>query len=179
METHLFRLIFFHFLLTFTDFLATYRIVNNHRGITPRGLINQANHSHINAILQTLLGCPPFYHLVNSIPLRQFKGNTPTIDAMAEFVRQFTVIPWVDTNTRKKKKKDDVEVKLVCDPAFEPSEIYKLWNAARADNNDRHVEAEDFVEFILNKLNDEMLEVYYRISQKFMFLSFLTTHNTL
>lgn len=59
-----------------------------------------------------------------------------------------------------KGNKDDLGSELQCDPAFEPTEIYKLWN----DSRDEHVEgrqedAEEFLSYILNKLNDEMLEV--------------------
>lgn len=46
------------------------------------------------------------------------------------------------------------------DPAFEPTEIYKLWNDSREEHDEgRQEDAEEFLSYILNKLNDEMLEV--------------------
>lgn len=50
---------------------------------------------------------------------------------------------------------------LQCDSAFEPSAIYKLWNLTRSDAEGRQEDAEEFLCFILNKLNDEMLEVSF------------------
>lgn len=58
--------------------------------------------------------------------------------------------------------KDDLAQELQCDPAFEPTEIYKLWNDSREEHVEgRQEDAEEFLSYILNKLNDEMLEVLF------------------
>lgn len=59
-----------------------------------------------------------------------------------------------------KNNKDDLGTDLQCDPAFEPTEIYKLWNDSREEHVEgRQEDAEEFLSYMLNKLNDEMLEV--------------------
>lgn len=68
------------------EFLNTYQIENNSISIQPRGLINRSNYCYINAILQALVACPPFYHLmraIRSLPAaRNSKHPKPFIDAM-------------------------------------------------------------------------------------------------
>lgn len=57
--------------------------------------------------------------------------------------------------------KDDLGVDLQCDTAFEPTDIYKLWNDSREEHVEgRQEDAEEFLSYVLNKLNDEMLEVF-------------------
>lgn len=63
------------------------------------------------------------------------------------------------TRREKAHKKDDNASELQCDQAFEPTAIYKLWNANRSEDEGRQEDAEEFLGFVLNKLNDEMLEV--------------------
>lgn len=59
-----------------------------------------------------------------------------------------------------KGKDEFAGVDLQCDSAFEPTEIYKLWNDSREEHVEgRQEDAEEFLGYVLNKLNDEMLEV--------------------
>lgn len=47
-----------------------------------------------------------------------------------------------------------------CDMAFEPTSIYKLWNDRHAEQIEgRQEDAEEFLSYILNRINDEMLDV--------------------
>lgn len=143
-----------------------YKVDNKSISLRPRGLTNRSNYCYINAILQALLACPPFYNLMKSIPLDapvyRFKTNTPTIDAVVELVREFSNLPNGSRLHRRDKggnKKEDVTFELVCDPSIEPTAIHKLWNSTRNDNEGRQEDAEEFLGYVLNKLNDEMLEV--------------------
>lgn len=73
--------------LKFADFLMKYKVDYSLVSLRPRGLTNRSNYCYINAILQALIGCPPFYNLIKSIPkqitaLMSEKTNTPTIHAM-------------------------------------------------------------------------------------------------
>lgn len=118
----------------------------------------------MNASLQALVACPPFYNLLKAIPQQPFmrvKTNTPTIDAMVELVNEFSQLPPGSRLMRRDKvhKKEDVAYDLVCDPPFEPTTIHKLWNSSRSENEGRQEDAEEFLGYLLNKLNDEMLEV--------------------
>lgn len=149
--------------------MLKYKVDNNSISLRPRGLANRSNYCYINAILQALMACPPFYNLMKSIPLdaptMRFKTNTPTIDAVVELVREFSNLPNGSRlhrhrdNNKGGNKKEDVTFELVCDPSIEPTAIHKLWNSTRNDNEGRQEDAEEFLGYVLNKLNDEMLEV--------------------
>lgn len=59
----------------------------------------------------------------------------------------------------RSSSKDDATV-IQCDQSFEPTQIYKLWNS-RGNNITENLQedAEEFLSYVLNKINDEMLEV--------------------
>lgn len=158
--------------LKFADYLTKYKIDYSTVSLRPRGLMNRSNYCYINSILQALVGCPPFYNLMKSIPkqpsnMSTEKTNTPTINAMMQLISEFSHLPpGVRLNRREKgQKKDDLSGDLQCDTAFEPTGIYKLWNATRADVEGRQEDAEEFLGYVLNKLNDEMLEVIKLIAK--------------
>lgn len=97
-------------------------------------------------------------------PAYRFKTNTPTIDAVVELVREFSNLPNGSRLQRRDKganKKEDVTYELACDTSFEPTAIHKLWNSTRNDSEGRQEDAEEFLGYVLNKLNDEMLEVRF------------------
>lgn len=154
-----------HLKFPFAEFFQKYKVDNSSVSLRPRGLINRSNNCYMNASLQALVACPPFYNLMRSIPLQPIvlraKTNTPTVDAMVELINEFSHLPPGARLTQHKKshKKEDVAYDLVSDQPFEPTGIYKLWNSSRPENEGRQEDAEEFLGFILNKLNDEMLEV--------------------
>lgn len=82
-----------------------------------------------------------------------------------QLVNEFSHLPpgaRLQSNRREKgqKKGDDLSAELTCDPAFTPHAIYKLWNDSRTDVVEgRQEDAEEFLGFVLNQINDEMLEV--------------------
>jgi len=66
----------------------------------------------------------------------------------------------LNKGSQSKGKDEFVGSDLQCDMAFEPTEIYKLWNDSREEHVEgRQEDAEEFLGYVLNKLNDEMLEV--------------------
>lgn len=165
-QTNLLNTNFDILFLLISDFLLKYKVDNTAISLRPRGLTNRSNYCYINAILQALVACPPFYNLMKSMPLDQpglrFKTNTPTIDAVVELVREFSNLPNGSRLQRRDKggnKKEDLIYELVCDPSIEPTAIHKLWNSTRSDSEGRQEDAEEFLGYVLNKLNDEMLEV--------------------
>lgn len=151
-----------HFL---PEFLLKYKVDYSPISLRPRGLTNRSNYCYINAILQALIACPPFYNMVKSLPLDspsfRFKTSTPTIDAMYELIREFCSFPSGVRLSRRERngKKEDMSYELICDPSFEPTAVHKLWNSSRIDVEGRQEDAEEFLGYVLNKLNDEMLEV--------------------
>lgn len=63
------------------------------------------------------------------------------------------------------------DIELVTDSPFEPTIIYKMLNNIRSEIfhvEGRQEDAEEFLGCILNKLNDEMLEVSFHYSKKEM-----------
>ncbi|EDW92766.1 chromatin modification-related protein eaf-1 [Drosophila yakuba] len=139
--------------------------------LRPRGLTNRSNYCYINSILQALLGCSPFYNLLRSIPKQAAvlsEVKTPTVNAMMSFMTNFSSLPSglrlrlnnLNKGAQSKGKDEFVGSDLQCDMAFEPTEIYKLWNDSREEHVEgRQEDAEEFLGYVLNKLNDEMLEV--------------------
>lgn len=147
------------------EFLNTYQIENNSISIQPRGLINRSNYCYINAILQALVACPPFYHLmraIRSLPAaRNSKHPKPFIDAMTALVAEFSTLPVRSKVQRDKTKKDETP-DITTDTPLEPVVIHKMLSLLRSDIfqvEGRQEDAEEFLGCVLNRLNDEMLEL--------------------
>lgn len=147
------------------EFLNTYQIENNSISIQPRGLINRSNYCYINAILQALVACPPFYHLmraIRSLPAaRNSKHPKPFIDAMTALVAEFSSLPLRPKVQRDKTKKDETP-DIATDTPLEPVVIHKILSLLRSDIfqvEGRQEDAEEFLGCVLNRLNDEMLEL--------------------
>jgi ubiquitin carboxyl-terminal hydrolase 10 len=46
-------------------FLKSYALNHKAQSLKPRGLSNRSNWCFVNAIMQALIACPPFYNLVS------------------------------------------------------------------------------------------------------------------
>lgn len=70
--------------ICFLEFLSKYQLNHSSVSLQPRGLCNRSNYCYINAILQALIACPPFYNMLKSLPyqLKKGKSSTPIIDAL-------------------------------------------------------------------------------------------------
>ncbi|ALC43495.1 CG32479 [Drosophila busckii] len=161
----------------YAEFLTRHKTSLTAVSLRPRGLTNRSNYCYINSILQALLGCAPFYNLLRSIPkqaAQQSEVKTPTVNAMMSFMSNFSALPSgsrqrLSNNSKAgqiKGKDEFAGMDLHCDLAFEPTEIYKLWNDSREEHVEgRQEDAEEFLGYVLNKLNDEMLEVVKLIAK--------------
>ncbi|KAH8326953.1 hypothetical protein KR074_009152, partial [Drosophila pseudoananassae] len=155
----------------YAEYLTRHKTYFAPISLRPRGLTNRSNYCYINSILQALLGCSPFYNLLRSIPKQAAvlsEVKTPTVNAMMSFMSNFSSLPSglrlrlnpINKGSQNKGKDEFVGSDLQCDMAFEPTEIYKLWNDSREEHVEgRQEDAEEFLGYVLNKLNDEMLEV--------------------
>lgn len=148
------------------EFLNTYQIENNSISILPRGLINRSNYCYINAILQALVACPPFYHLmraIRSLPAaRNSKHPKPFIDAMTALVAEFSPMPPLRSKVARDKTKKEETPDITTDTPLEPVVIHKILSLLRSDIfqvEGRQEDAEEFLGCVLNRLNDEMLEL--------------------
>lgn len=73
----------------------------------------------------------------------------------------YSQLPYRKWAPREKSKKDDVP-EISRDSAFEPTVILKMLQALRTEMfpvEGRQEDAEEFLSFILNRMNDEMIEV--------------------
>ena len=153
-------------LLRLGDALSGFEICHKNADLQPRRLINKSNWCFIHATLQALLSCPPFYHLMRSLPsnvdLRACQIRTPIIEAMVEFVREFSPLAELPRAARRRDRERAQLRDLALDPAFEPSYIYAMLGRMSSDTfcvAGRQEDAEEFLTCLLNGLQDEMTEV--------------------
>jgi len=88
------------------EHLISYNLKHVATALLPRGLTNRSNWCFVNAILQALLACPPFYNLMKNLPksvidLKTLKSRTPMLDCIAEFVNEFSVLEQMNKNQKK------------------------------------------------------------------------------
>jgi len=144
--------------------LNTYALKHVSTALLPRGLTNRSNWCFVNAILQALLACPPFYNLIKSLSsivvgLKSQKSKTPMLDSIVEFVNEFSVLEQMNKTQKKDKnrKKDDIVTGI----GLEPSYVYKMLLNLEEDTfkvvDGRQEDAEEFLTCLLNGLSDEML----------------------
>ena len=148
---------------TFADFAKKLKELNLKHSLPlliPCGLTNQSNWCYINAILQALLYCPPFYNCMREISeidhIFRPKTATPVIDSFAKF---FTHFMPDETLMRKAKQSnqfnfDDLPKREV----YKPTCIYNvLGNINNECLNGKQEDAEEFLSSVLNVLHEEML----------------------
>ena len=150
-------------LIQLGEYLKNYELNQAPASILPRGLTNRSNWCFVNAILQALLACPPFFNLFNGLPnidgLRQQpQGNskTPMLEAIFKFVKEFKPLEAMSKSSRKDRlrKREDVQV----DVTFEPNYVYTILMEAKTwqVDEDRQEDAEEFLSHLLNVLDEEM-----------------------
>ncbi|KAG0263031.1 hypothetical protein BG011_009428 [Mortierella polycephala] len=113
--------------------------------IQPRGLVNNGNMCFMNAILQPLLHCPPFYNLLMQIGkhvAHSFKSSTPLVDSLIMFLNEFHV---------SKKNQPDYG------PPFVPEYVYDaLRGLKRFDSmKGRQEDCQEFLGYLLDGLHEE------------------------
>merc|ERR1719350_1991512 len=146
-------------------FLRDYSLQHIAPAFLPRGLTNRSNWCFVNAILQALLACPPFYNLMKSLssvihPLKQSKSKTPMLDAVLEFVNEFSVLETQQINKPQKKdknrKKDDIVTGISLEPGYVYNMLLNLEDETFKVVDGRQEDAEEFLSCLLNGLSDEM-----------------------
>jgi len=148
------------------NFLRSYKLNHMAPSFLPRGLTNRSNWCFVNAILQSLQACPPFYNLLKALPITpmglrsgQRKSSTPIIDSVVEFVSEFSTLEVMNKIEKKDKsrKKQDLSV----GNPFEASYVYRMLLNLESETfkvvEGRQEDAEEFLTCLLNGLSDEML----------------------
>jgi len=153
-------------------FLCDYQLNHLSNPLLPRGLINRSNWCFVNSILQALTACPPFYHLLKSLPLTPKmlpgKSKTPMLDSMVEFFSEFSPLEIQEgklgkSNSGGKKDRAKMREDIVTGIGLEPSYVYKMLLNLEADTfnvvEGRQEDAEEFLTCLLNGLSDEILSL--------------------
>ncbi|CBX94939.1 similar to ubiquitin carboxyl-terminal hydrolase 10 [Plenodomus lingam JN3] len=151
---------------TLADVLASFSVDANKKVafIEPRGLVNTGNLCYMNSILQVLLFCAPFYDFLDQVAKRaahSFKSETPLVDAMIMFMRDFKLIDSAASVDQLRLRLKDNELEQYGDP-LTPEYVYDvIKRLPRFDNMKRgqQEDAEEFLGFLLAGLHDECAQL--------------------
>ncbi|KXJ91153.1 hypothetical protein Micbo1qcDRAFT_205162 [Microdochium bolleyi] len=128
--------------------------------LEPRGLINTGNMCYMNSVLQALIFCLPFYDFLDQVSKKaaySFKSETPLIDAMIMFMREYKVIDSavsVDQLRRRLKNEELEQYGESFTPEFVYDAIRKLPRFASMRRGHQQ-DAEEFLGFLLESLHEE------------------------
>ncbi|XP_039755496.1 proline-rich extensin-like protein EPR1 isoform X1 [Pararge aegeria] len=147
------------------EFLSKYQLDNRPVTLLPRGLTNRSNYCYVNAILQALIACPPFYNMLKALPYqtRRGKSSTPVIDSMVELCYEFSPLASATRRGRGEVGAAGAGAPSVpAGPPLDGSSGLRVLRALRpfpGSQEGRQEDAEEFLGCLLNSLNDEMLEL--------------------
>ncbi|KAI0100148.1 hypothetical protein GGR51DRAFT_551648 [Nemania sp. FL0031] len=152
--------------------LRDYQVSNgqNIAFIEPRGLVNTGNMCYMNSVLQALIFCTPFYDFLDQVSKKvahSFKSETPLIDAMVMFLREYKVIESAASvdQLRKKLKHEDLEK---YGDSFIPEFVYdamKRLPRFASMQGGHQQDAEEFLGFLLQALSDECAHVMRNLGE--------------
>ncbi|KAL8829932.1 MAG: hypothetical protein Q9191_001725 [Dirinaria sp. TL-2023a] len=128
--------------------------------LEPRGLVNTGNMCYMNSILQVLVFCVPFYTFLDQVGKRaahSFKNDTPLMDAMIMFMREFSAIDSAVSVKQLQMRLKDNELEQYGE-AFIPEFVYEVIRRLPRFSSMRRghqQDAEEFLGFILEEMHDE------------------------
>lgn len=132
--------------------------------LEPRGLVNTGNMCYMNSILQVLAFCVPFYDFLDQVGKRaahSFKSETPLVDAMIMFMREFNVIDSAVSAEKLRLRLKDAELEQYGEP-LTPEYVYdviKRLPRFKHMTRGHQQDAEEFLGFLLAGLHDECAQV--------------------
>ncbi|KAI9716526.1 MAG: hypothetical protein M1812_005257 [Candelaria pacifica] len=132
--------------------------------LEPRGLVNTGNMCYMNSILQILAFCVPFYEFLDQVGKRaahSFKSDTPLVDAMIMFMREYPVIDSAVSVDQLRMRLKDSELEQYGE-AFIPEFVYEVIRRLPRFSTMRRghqQDAEEFLGFLLEGLHDECAQV--------------------
>lgn len=138
--------------------------------LQPRGIRNKNNWCYINATLQALLACPPFYNLIKSI-FQKIKSSSqnmksvPCLAALGRYIFEFKTMVRVQ---------HDQKSNLVIGEPFEIEYFYEALAALKTElkfKSGRQEDAQEFLSFLLNRLHEEMVKCLESLNMNYSQLS--------
>ncbi|KAM0245247.1 hypothetical protein ACHAQJ_010608 [Trichoderma viride] len=151
--------------------IQSYLVENNGKldFLEPRGLINTGNMCYMNSVLQVLMFCVPFYDLLDQVGKRaahSFKSETPLIDALIMFMREYKVLKTSASVEQLNRTLKNEDLERYGEP-FTPEFVYDaIRQLSRFDSMRRghQQDAEEFLGFLLQSLDDECTHIMKDLS---------------
>ncbi|KAK3711840.1 hypothetical protein LTR37_009358 [Vermiconidia calcicola] len=148
------------------DALKQYSVQNDAKlsFLEPRGLVNTGNMCYMNSMLQVLVFCSPFYTFLDQVRQRtvhSMKSDTPLIDAMIMFMREFKVLADAESVDILRSLLKQQQLEQYGDPVT-PQYVYDAIAKLDRFNTMRRgqqQDAEEFLGFLLEGLHDECVTV--------------------
>ncbi|KAJ7374720.1 Ubiquitin carboxyl-terminal hydrolase 10 [Desmophyllum pertusum] len=144
----------------FAEIIQKQELNYNQKPYVPRGLINRGNWCYINATLQALAGCSPFFNLLRQLPSMKERGptSTPILDSFVIFMNEFKEL--------QAKPGSSSKADFNIGESFEPSYVYKMLLVIQSSLSakGRQEDAQEFLSCILNGMHEEMLQLTKTIS---------------
>nr|OQO32648.1 hypothetical protein B0A51_00026 [Rachicladosporium sp. CCFEE 5018] len=148
-----------------SEALRQYTVANDRLSfLEPRGLVNTGNMCYMNSILQVLVFCAPFYDFLSQVQERtvhSMKSETPLVDALIMFMREFKVIGSGDSADALRKQLKPEELEKFGDPVT-PEYVYDAIRSLprfQGMRRGQQQDSEEFLGFLLEGLHDECVTV--------------------
>ncbi|KAI1824585.1 cysteine proteinase [Xylaria intraflava] len=138
--------------------------------LKPRGLVNTGNMCYMNSVLQALIFCIPFYNFLDQVSKKatySFQSETPLIEAMVMFMREYTVIDSAVSVDQLRRRLKNEELEQFGD-AFTPETVYdamKQLPGFATMQRGHQQDAEEFLGFLLDTLHDECIHVMRHLNE--------------